>query len=135
MKNEPYCAPAQADGIAILNNCVHDSLPEWDISDMVQVCNPALASKYADYRHRLASRGNGDPNEQIIFHFAPPAVMTKIWQEGEGHDPQLSNWVEVGKGAYFSKHLMYAGALAWTCRRPRHVCAGSGGMQPILWLL
>jgi hypothetical protein len=114
MKSEPYCAPAQADDIAILSNRVHDSLPEWDITDMVQVWNPALASKYADYRHRLASRGNSDPNEQIMFHFAPPAVMTKIWQQGEGHDPRLSNWAEVGKGAYFSKHPMYGYAYKYS---------------------
>jgi len=114
MNSEPYCAPAQADDIAILSRRVHDTLPEWDISDMVQVWNPALASKYADYRHRLASRGNGDPNEQIMFHFAPPAAMTKIWQQGEGHDPRLSNWAEVGKGAYFSTHPMYGYAYKYS---------------------
>jgi hypothetical protein len=108
MKSEPYCAPAQAADIAMLSNRVHDSLPEWDISNMVQVWNPALASKYADYRHRLASRGNGDPNERIMFHYAPsPEVIAKIWEQGEGHDPRLSNWAEVGKGAYFSTHPIY----------------------------
>jgi hypothetical protein len=115
MKSEPYCAPAQADDIAMLSNRVHDSLPEWDITDMLQVWNPALASKYADYRHRLASRGNGDPNERIMFHFAPsPDVIAKIWQQGEGHDPRLSNWAEVGKGAYFSTHPMYGYAYKYS---------------------
>jgi hypothetical protein len=107
MTSEPYCEPAPAAERAILNMRVHDSLPEWDITDMVQVVNSALASKYASYRHRVAVRCNGNPNERMMFHFALPAVMTKIWQEGEGHDPRLSNWAEVGKGAYFSKHVMY----------------------------
>jgi hypothetical protein len=66
-----------------------------------------LASKYAGYRHGVAARCNGNPNERTMFHFAPPAVMPKIWQQGEGHDPRLSIWAEVGKGAYFTKHVMY----------------------------
>jgi serine/threonine protein kinase len=107
MKSEPYCEPAQAADMAMLSQRVHDSLPEFDITSMVQVSNPALASKYADYRHRLASRCNGNPNERILFHFASDFVIPKIWQEGEGHDPRLSVWAEVGKGAYFSEHVMY----------------------------
>jgi serine/threonine protein kinase len=114
MKSEPYCEPAPAAERAILNMRVHDSLPEWDITDMVQVVNSALASQYAAYRHRVAARCNGDPNERMMFHFAQPAVMTKIWQEGEGHDPRLSNWAEVGKGAYFSKHVMYGYAYNYS---------------------
>jgi serine/threonine protein kinase/GTPase SAR1 family protein len=114
MKSEPYCAPAHADDIAILSNRVHESLPEWDITDMVQVWNPDLASQYAAYRHRVAARCNGDPNERTAFHFASPFVMKKIWQEGEGHDPRLSNWAEVGKGSYFSKHPMYCYAYKYS---------------------
>ena len=90
MKSEPYCEPAQTADMAMLSKRVHESLPEFDITSMVQVSNPALASKYADYRHRLASRCNGDPNERILFHFASDFVIPKIWQEGEGHDPRLS---------------------------------------------
>jgi hypothetical protein len=107
MKSEPYLAPAHADDVAMLNRRVHDSLPEWDVTGMQQVVNTTLASKYAAYRHRVAARCNGNPNERMMFHFADPAVMTKIWQQGEGHDPRLSTWAEVGKGAYFSKHPMY----------------------------
>jgi serine/threonine protein kinase len=110
----PYLAPAQADDIATLNKRVQDSLPEWDIAEMVQVVNTTLASKYAAYRHWVAARCNGNPNERMMFHFAHPAVMTKIWQEGEGHDPRLSNWAEVGKGAYFSKHVMYGYAYKYS---------------------
>jgi serine/threonine protein kinase len=112
-KSEPYCTPAHADDIAMLNRRVHDSLPEWDVSHMVQVVNPSLASKYASYRHRVAARCNGDPNESLVFHFASDSVVSKIWQEGEGHDPRLSNWAEVGKGAYFSKHVMYGYAYKY----------------------
>jgi serine/threonine protein kinase len=107
MKSEPYYEPAQAADMAVLSKRLHDSLPEFDITDMVQVLNPALASKYADYRHRLAASCNGNPNERILFHFASDFVIPKIWQEGEGHDPRLSVWAEVGKGAYFSEHVMY----------------------------
>jgi hypothetical protein len=77
------------------------------------VSNPALASKYADYRHRMASRCNGNPNERILFHFAADFIIPKIWQEGEGHDPRLSVWAEVGKGAYFSEHVMYGYAYKY----------------------
>jgi serine/threonine protein kinase len=114
MKSEPYLAPAHADDIAMLTRRVHDSLPDWDITGMQQVVNTALASKYASYRHRVAARCNGNPNERIMFHFARPPVMTKIWQEGEGHDPRLSNWAEVGKGAYFSKHVIYCYAYNYS---------------------
>ena len=104
IESKPYLAPAHADDIAMLNKRVHDSLPEWDVSGMQQVVNASLASKYAAYRHRVAARCNGNPNERTMFHFADPAVMTKIWQQGEGHDPRLSQWADVGKGSYFSTH-------------------------------
>jgi hypothetical protein len=113
IKIEPYLAPAHADDIAMLNTRVHDSLPEWDVTGMQQVVNSSLASKYAAYRHRVAARCNGNPNERMMFHFADPAVMTKIWQQGEGHDPRLSIWAEVGNGAYFSKHAMYGYAYKY----------------------
>jgi serine/threonine protein kinase len=114
MKSEPYCEPAQAADMAMLSKRVHDSLPEFDITSMVQVSNPALASKYADCRHRLAARCNGNPNERILFHFSSDLVIPKIWQEGEGHDPRLSVWAEVGKGAYFSEHVMYGYAYKYS---------------------
>jgi WD40 repeat protein len=113
IKIEPYLAPARADDIAMLNTRVHDSLPEWDVTGMQQVVNSSLASKYAAYRHRVAARCNGNPNERMMFHFADPAVMTKIWQQGEGHDPRLSIWAEVGNGAYFAKHAMYGYAYKY----------------------
>jgi serine/threonine protein kinase len=112
MKNKPYLAPAHATDISIVSNRIHESLPEWDVTGMEQVVNAALASKYAGYRRRVASRCNGNPNERMMFHFAPAPVIPKIWQEGEGHDPRLSNWAEVGKGAYFSKHVMYGYAYS-----------------------
>jgi serine/threonine protein kinase len=118
MKTEPYLAAAHADDITMLKMRVHDSLPEWDITAIHQVVNASLASKYAAYRHRVAARCNGNPNERMMFHFAEPAVMTKIWQQGEGHDPRLSNWAEVGKGAYFAKHVIYCYAYKyclWPC--------------------
>jgi hypothetical protein len=43
----------------------------------------------------------------MLFHSPHPSAMTKIWQEGEGHDPRLSQWAEVGKAAYFSEHIIY----------------------------
>jgi serine/threonine protein kinase len=107
LKSEPYLHSAQAADIACMTARIHDSLPEWDILEMLQIINPTLQSKYADYRHRAAARSNGNPNERMLFHFAPDFVIPKIWQEGEGHDPRLSNWAEVGKGSYFSEHLMY----------------------------
>ena len=118
MKSEPFCEPAQSADVAILSKRIHASLPEWDITEMVQVVNPALASKYAACRHQVAARCNGNPNERLLFHFTSPFVMKKIWQEGQGHDPRLSAWAEVGKGAYFSEHLMYGYAYKyclWPC--------------------
>jgi hypothetical protein len=61
--------------------------------------------------YRLAVCCNGDPNEHLLFHMCPEDVINKIWQEGEGHDTRLSQWAEVGKGAYFSEHLMCGPAL------------------------
>lgn len=113
LKSEPYVAAAQAADIAAMTARVHISLPEWDISEMLQIVNPALQSKYADYRHRAAARCNGNPNERMLFHFAPDHVIPKIWQTGEGHDPRLSVWAEVGKGAYFSEQIMYGYAYAF----------------------
>ena len=78
VQSEPYPTPANADDIAVLNRRVHDSLPEWDVTGMQHVVNAALASKCAAYRHRVAVRGNGNPNERMLFHFAPPAVAPKI---------------------------------------------------------
>ena len=62
MKTEPYLASAHADDIDMLNRRVHDSLPEWDVTGMAQVINTALVSKYTAYRHRVATRCNGNPN-------------------------------------------------------------------------
>jgi hypothetical protein len=69
--------------------------------------NQTLERKYAAYRQRIAVRCNGNPNERFLFHFCPESIIPKIWQEGEGHDPRLSQWAEVGKGAYFSEHVIY----------------------------
>jgi len=113
-KSEPHCEPARDSDIAALNNRVHESLPEWDIVDMVQIFNRALVSKYADYRHRVATRRNGDPNERMLFHYCREEIIPKIWQQGEGHDPRLSVWAEVGKGAYFSEHLIYGYAYKYS---------------------
>jgi serine/threonine protein kinase len=113
LRSEPYIEAANAADVAAMTARVHTSLPEWDISEMLQIVNPALQSKYADYRHRAAARCNGNPNERMLFHFAPDHVIPKIWQTGEGHDPRLSVWAEVGKGAYFSEHLMYGYAYAF----------------------
>jgi serine/threonine protein kinase len=113
MKSQPYFEAAQPDDIALLSNRVHDSLPEWDITEMLQVVNPSLASKYAANRHHVAAQGNGNCHERLLFHFASPFVMQKIWQEGQGHDPRLSVWAEVGKGAYFSEHVMYGYAYKY----------------------
>jgi hypothetical protein len=55
MKSEPCLAPAHADQIAMLNKRVHDSLPEWDVTEMQQVVNASLASKYAAYRQGVAA--------------------------------------------------------------------------------
>ena len=79
MKTEPYLASAHADDVDMLNRRVHDSLPEWDVTSMEQVVNAVLDSKYAAYRHRVAERCNGNPNERMMFHIAPPAVAPKIW--------------------------------------------------------
>ena len=86
-------------------------------------------------RHQRTLQRNGDPNERELFHFCPESVIAKIWQEvmrrvslvtlcmctlpcvmraqGAGFDPRLSNWAEVGKGAYFSEHLMYGYAYKY----------------------
>ena len=79
MKGEPYCGPAEAADMAMLSQRDHESLPEFDITSMVQVSNAALASKYAGYRHRQASRCNGNPNERMVFHFASYFLIPKTW--------------------------------------------------------
>ena len=107
LTSEPYLAPAQPVDIAMLNLRVHDSLPEWDVTEMSQVVNPALASKYAAYRRRVAASCNGDPNERMLFHLASDFVIPKIWQAGEGFETRLAQWAEVGKGSYFCEHLIY----------------------------
>jgi hypothetical protein len=107
MKVEPYLVPAPSSDIAMLNSRVRDSLPEWDITEALQVVNPALASRYAANRHRVAARRNGNPNERMLFHLAPDLVIPKIWQAGEGFESRLAQWAEVGKGAYFCEHLIY----------------------------
>ncbi len=111
MKTEPYLVPAAADDVTMLNNRVHDSLCDWDVTEALQIVNPALSSKYAAKRHQLASRRNGDPNERLLFHLAPDLVIPKIWQSGEGFESRLVQWAEVGKGAYFCEHLIYNFAL------------------------
>ena len=107
MKSEPYLTPANSDDMAILNRRLHDSLPEWDITEALQVVNPTLASKFAAHRHQLAARCNGNPNERILFHLAADSVISKIWQSGEGFESRLSQWAEVGKGAYFCENIIY----------------------------
>lgn len=104
---QPHLEIAHADDIALLTNRVHESLPEWDITKLEQVVNNSLASRYAAYRHRVTVCCNGNPNESMLFHFAHPDAISKIWQDGEGHDPRLSTRAEVGKGSYFSKHALY----------------------------
>ena len=107
LKVEPYLVSAPSSDVAILNLRVHDSLPEWDITEALQVVNPALASKYAANRHRVASRRNGNPNERMLFHLAPDHGIPKIWQAGEGFESRLAQWAEVGRGAYFCEHVIY----------------------------
>ncbi len=119
LKREPYCVTLLSTDGAILHPLVspldidaltarvHESLPEFDITHLEAVVNQTLESKYAGYRQRVALRCNGDPNERFLFHFCPDIVIPKIWQEGEGHDTRLSQWAEVGKGAYFSEHVIY----------------------------
>jgi len=112
-KIEPYCASASQSDVAIMQARIHESLPEWDIADMVQVVNEKLGASYANYRHQVAVCCNGHPNEHLLFHVCPEKIIDKIWQDGEGHDPRLSVWAEVGKGAYFSEHLMYGYAYTY----------------------
>jgi serine/threonine protein kinase len=107
MRVEPYLVSASSDDIATLNSRVHESLPEWDINEALQIVNPALASRYAANRHRVAARRNGNPNERMLFHLAPDFVIPKIWQAGEGFESRLAQWAEIGKGAYFCEHLIY----------------------------
>jgi serine/threonine protein kinase len=102
--SHPFASPADIDALAAQ---VHQSLPEFDITNLEAVVNQTLERKYAAYRHRIALRCNGNPNERFLFHFCPESIIPKIWQEGDGHDPRLSQWAEVGKGAYFSEHVIY----------------------------
>jgi serine/threonine protein kinase len=107
LNSEPYLATVQPNDFAVLSKRVHESLPEWDITDALQVVNSTLASKYADRRHRLAELCNGNPNEKMLFHFARDDVIPKIWQAGEGLESRLSQWSEVGQGAYFAENIIY----------------------------
>lgn len=107
LKDQPYLVPAPSDDTAALTLRLHESLPEWDITEMNQVVNKVLATQYAYNRHLVAARCNGDPNERLLFHFPHPDAVAKIWQQGDGHDPRMSIWAEVGKGAYFSEHVIY----------------------------
>jgi serine/threonine protein kinase len=107
LTSEVYRKPAQAVDCAMLNNRVHHSLDEWDVTEALQIFNPALAEQYAANRHRVAVRCNGDPNERMVFHLASDFVIPKIWEAGEGVETRLAQWSEVGKGAYFSEHLIY----------------------------
>jgi hypothetical protein len=45
-----------------------------------------------------------------------------IRSQGAGFDPRLANWAEVGKGAYFSQHVMYGYAYKYKL--------WDGGTQP-----
>ncbi len=73
-------------------------MPDWDVSDALQVVSAALGAKYASYRceqsnyclflrklvrrrHQRTLQRNGDPNERELFHFCPESVIAKIWQE------------------------------------------------------
>ena len=118
-QSEPYCVPLLPShgaidrisvspiDIAALEARVHESLPEFDITNLQIVVNRTLEVKYSGYRQRIAMRRNGSPNERFLFHFCPDNVIDLIWQEAEGHDPRLSQWAAVGKGAYFSEHAIY----------------------------
>ena len=136
LQREPYCVAllspvgaiahlsATPRDIDALSARVHESLPEFDITHLEAVVNQTLDSKYAGYRHRIAMRCNGNPNERFLFHFCPEIVIPKIWQEGEGHDTRLSQWAEVGKGAYFSDHVIYGYAYKFNL--------WEGGTQPAI---
>ena len=47
----------------------------------------------------------------ISLFLSLTAVLTLI--QGAGFDPRLANWAEVGKGAYFSQHVMYGYAYKY----------------------
>jgi serine/threonine protein kinase len=112
-KAEPYIVPALDADVTLMNARVHDSLSEWDVAEMSQVVNLVLARKYASYRHRVACHCNGDPRERLLFHFCPDDVIPMIWEQGDGHDPRMSRWAEVGQGAYFAEHPMYGYAYKY----------------------
>jgi hypothetical protein len=98
-----YCVPAAQCDINRIRRRVQKSLPEWEISDALQIVSSALGAKYASYRcvslcqkrtvflgfmnkcnycrHLRAQQRNGDPNERELFHFCPESVIAKIWQE------------------------------------------------------
>ncbi len=48
----------------------------------------------------------------MISLFLSLTVVLKLIQ-GAGFDPRLANWAEVGKGAYFSQHIMYGYAYKY----------------------
>jgi serine/threonine protein kinase len=107
LNSEPYLSNASADDVAILSKRVHESLPEWDISEALYVVNPSLASKFAAHRYQLAACCNGNPTERILFHLPAEQVIPKIWQAGEGIESRLSQWAEIGRGAYFCENVIY----------------------------
>ena len=45
-----YCVAAAQCDVDRMRRRVHDSLPEWDISDALQIVSSALGGKYASYR-------------------------------------------------------------------------------------
>ena len=49
-RTEPYCAPAAQADIEMMQQRLHESLPEWDVTDMQQVVNEKLGAAYASYR-------------------------------------------------------------------------------------
>lgn len=134
LKSEPYCVTLLSPNIATvhagaspfdapaLTAQVHASLPEFDITHLELVVNQTIATNYAAYKHSVAMHCNGDPNERYLFHYCPDSVVEKIWREGEGHDSRLSQWAEVGKGAYFSEHAIYGYAYKFNL--------WEGGMEP-----
>jgi hypothetical protein len=42
-----------------------------------------------------------------FFGLLQSVHLTQCAPQGAGFDPRLANWAEVGKGAYFSQHVMY----------------------------
>ena len=64
-----------------------------------------------------------------LKRYASSHVISKIWQDGEGHDPRLSEWAEVGKGAYFSQHPIYGYAYKYSLFPARHSFSKDGELN------